>query len=42
MTNLRGVYRNGVETWLNTTPSFSRAKILEKSNRFICMIYNGK
>ena len=29
MTNLRGVYLNGVDTWLNTTPSFSRAKILQ-------------
>ena len=29
MTNLRGVYCRGVDTWLKTAPSFSRAKILQ-------------
>ena len=29
MTNLRGVYCTGVDTWLKTAPSFSSAKILK-------------
>lgn len=35
MTNFRGVYRSGVATWLNTAPSFSRAKILKKKKMVI-------
>lgn len=34
-TNFRGVYRKGVATWLNTAPSFSRAKILPEKMQFV-------
>ena len=43
MTNLRGVYCTGVDTWLKTAPSFSSAKILwvEVISSCRCYLYSS-